>query len=115
MQLNTGIDFLPFIGELLHAGRRVDLGIERRATGQRPFGDIFRAQRGNISHGAKIAVREHGKIVLHVDAGAVNVRVVARRRIAEVLRLDLAPVNGGAGNRNAKLFAGGFSRAGHVV
>ena len=31
------------------------------------------------------------------------------------VRLDLAPVNGGAGNRNAKLFAGGFSRAGHVV
>ncbi len=48
--------------------------------------------------------------MLHVHAGAVNGRVVARRRIAEVLRLDLAPVNGGAGNRNAKLFAGGFSR-----
>ena len=31
--------------------------------------------------------------MLHVHAGAVNVRVVARRRIAEVLRLDLAPVN----------------------
>lgn len=48
--------------------------------------------------------------MLHVHAGAVNGRVVARRRIAEVLRLDLAPVNGGAGNRNAN-----FLRAGLVV
>lgn len=48
------------------------------------------------------------EIVLHVHAGAVNGRVVARRRIAEVLRLDLAPVNGGAGNRNAKLLRAGL-------
>ena len=43
MQLNTGIDFFSFIGELLHSCRSVDLGIERRTTGQRPFGDILRA------------------------------------------------------------------------
>ncbi|SVY84378.1 Uncharacterised protein [Klebsiella pneumoniae] len=51
--------------------------------------------------------------MLNVDACGVHLKVVVRRRIAEVLRLDFAAIDGIPGDGNAKLLTG-FSCACHV-
>jgi hypothetical protein len=84
---------LTFIGHLLHALGGFDLRIKSSATGQRPFGNILGAQRHNIPIAPK-SLPGYGENMLNVDACGVHLKVVVRRRIAEVLRLDFAAIDG---------------------
>nr|DAT51497.1 MAG TPA: hypothetical protein [Caudoviricetes sp.] len=107
VHFNTGVDLFAISNHVLHALSGFDLREKVCLTSQRAFVDILSGQSSNIPHRAEHTVRGRGKIVLNIDARAIDCRVIRCRHRMKLGAGDIAAIDRCSGRHDLEFLAGG--------